>query len=381
MRVTIVLSTSSGGVGRHVRSVVDRLPELGVHPHVIAPAATGDKFGFSMPQHAETAGGSRLLDPRDAVFTPVEIYTRPRPRQDLSALIELRKLLAGADVVHAHGFRAAALTGLALGRRRPGRTPLVATWHNAVLGSMPRRALLSGLERLAARRADVTLGASSDLVGRALALGAEDARLAPVAAPALPPSEKGREQMRAELGVGDRPVVLAVGRLAPQKDYDTLLAAVARWGHRHPQPAVLVAGDGPEMDRLRRDAENARIDIRFLGRRDDIADLLAAADVYVITSRWEARALVVQEAMRAGVPVVATAVGGLPELVDDDGILVPAGSAAAVSDAVVTLLDDDDLRRELAQRGRERSAHWPDEDATAEQLAGIYAELARVQPV
>ncbi len=320
-----------------------------------------------------------VIDPREAVFTPVEIYTRPRPRQDLAALMQLRKLLVGADVVHAHGFRAAALTGLALGRRREGRTPLVATWHNAVLGSTSRRLLLTGLERLAARRADVTLGASSDLVGRAHALGAQDARLAPVAAPAMPPPEKGREQMRAELGVGDRPVVLAIGRLAPQKDYDTLLAAVARWGRRAPQPVVLVAGDGPELDRLRRDADNARIEVRFLGRREDVADLLAAADVYVITSQWEARALVVQEAMRAGVPVVASAVGGLPELVDDDGILVPAGNAAAVSDAVVALLDDAELRAELGERGRRRAEHWPDEDATAEQLAGIYADLAGVK--
>jgi glycosyltransferase involved in cell wall biosynthesis len=323
--------------------VVDRLPERGIDPYVIAPAATGENFGFAVTAAggigASTRGEGdrlRLVDDGAASgplvgFSAVEIFTRPRPRQDVRAVRELRKLLSDADVAHAHGFRAAALTGLALGRRRPGRTPLVATWHNAVLGSPPRRALLTGLERLAARRADITLGASSDLVERATQLGAADARLAPVAAPAMPPPARRRDEVRAELGAAERPVVLAVGRLAPQKDYGTLLAAVAHWGQRDPQPLVVVAGDGPELDRLRRDADNARIDVRFLGRRGDIADLLAAADVYVITSRWEARALVVQEAMRAGVPVVATAVGGLPELVGDDALLVPPGDPAAVA--------------------------------------------------
>jgi glycosyltransferase involved in cell wall biosynthesis len=393
IRVTIVLSTSSGGVGRHVRSVVDRFPALGIRPSVAAPAATGEYFGFIAARNGVGAAAGRAGgDPHDHLdagpslgdqivpggpvpFTVVDICTRPRPLQDLQAVRQLRGLIQHSDVIHAHGFRAAALTGLALGRRRPGRTPLLATWHNAVLGSSPRRFVLANLERLAARRADMTLGASLDLVERASTLGAPDARLAPVAAPAMAEPVRSRDTIRAELGVGNRPVILAVGRLAPQKDYDTLLAAAALWQRREPRPLVVVAGDGPEMPRLRRDAENARIDVLFLGRRDDIPDLLAAADTYVITSTWEARALVVQEAMRAGVPVVATAVGGLPELVGDDALLVPPGEPAAVAAAVTTLLDNPDRGRELAERGQRRAAHWPDEDATAAQLAAIYAEL------
>nr|WP_245951316.1 glycosyltransferase family 4 protein [Phytoactinopolyspora halophila] len=388
--MTVVLSTSSGGVGAHVRSVVDRLPALGVRPHVVAPAATGQSFGFAdMAARGESDGG--------VGFTPVEIFTRPRPRHDFEAIRQLRAVVRGVDdagdsgdggerpggvprpdVVHAHGFRAAALVGLALGRRRHGRTPLVATWHNALLGSAPRRAVLSGLERLAARRADVTLGASADLVQRARVLGAPDARLAPVAAPATGAPQRTRDEVRAELGAGDRPVVLAVGRLAPQKDYDTLLAAASHWALREPRPLLVIAGDGPDLGRLRRAAEDARVDVRFLGRRDDVADLLAAADVYAITSRWEARALVVQEAMLAGVPVVCTAVGGLPELVGDDAMLVPVGSPEAVAGAVEALLDDPARGRELAERGRQRARQWPDEDETARQLAEIYAELARI---
>lgn len=391
-----MLSTSSGGVGTHVRSVVDRLPELGVQPHVVAPAATGQNFGFipaasALTGEGASSGVAAVSAPAAPVdFTVVEICTRPRPRYDVAAVRKIRAILHGRrpddaalatgplppDVVHAHGFRAAALTGLALGRRREGRVPLVATWHNAVLGTTPRRAVLSGLERLAARRADVTLGASSDLVQRALDLGAPDARLAPVAAPALPPAQRGRDEVRAELGAGERPVILAVGRLAPQKDYDTLLAAAARWVYREPRPLVVIAGDGPELPRLRRAAEDARVDVLFLGRRDDVADLLTAADVYVITSRWEARALVVQEAARASVPVVATAVGGLPELMGNDAELVAPGDPAAVAEAVTGLLDEPARAAGLAARARSRAETWPDEDATAAHLAALYAELA-----
>lgn len=362
LRVAQVLATSTGGVGTHVRSLVDRLPALGIDVTVVAPAETGELFGF-------VAAGAR--------FSPVEISTVPRPRQDLAAVRLLREVLRQADVVHAHGFRAAASAGLALGRRRPGRLPLVATWHNAVLGGGPRRAVLTGLEALAARRADLTLGASTDLVDRARSLGAADSRVAPVAAPAMAPARRGRDEVRAELGAGERPLILAVGRLAPQKDYDTLLGAVAAWGRRDPQPLVVVAGDGPDQDRLQHLVDNQGLDVRFLGRRDDVPDLLAAADLYVITSRWEARALVVQEAMRAGVAVVATAVGGLPELVGDAAELVPAGDSAAVARAVVGLLDDDEKRGNLAKSATARAATFPDEDDTARQLAGIYRDLVR----
>ncbi|HSK26598.1 MAG TPA: glycosyltransferase family 4 protein [Jiangellales bacterium] len=361
MRVHLVLGTSTGGVGQHVRSLVDRLPGLGWDVTVVGPPATDDRFGFG-------AGG--------AAFTPLDIATAPRPAADLGAVRGLRILLRGADVVHAHGFRAAAFAGLALGRRRPGRTPLVATWHNAVLGSGARRRVLAGLERLAARRADVTLGASNDLVARAPALGTPDARPGPGAAAPLPPPRRSRAEVRAELGAGDRPLVLAVGRLAPQKDYGTLLDAARRWRTREPAPLVLVAGEGPLQADLQRRIGTERLPVRLLGRRSDVTDLLAAADVYVLTSHWEARALVLQEAARAGLPVVATAVGGVPELMGDTAVLVRPGDPAAVAGAVDRLLADEPLRTRLAAAASVRARGWPDEDDTARQVAAVYAGLA-----
>ncbi len=372
LHVLLVLGSSTGGVGTHVRSLAARLPAAcaadgGARVVVAGPDGTDERFGFSL------AG---------AGFVPVRIAAAPRPPADAAAVLRLRALARGADVVHAHGLRAAALTGLALGRRRAGRVPLVATWHNAVLATGVRGRLLARLAALAARRADVTLGASSDLVEQARELGSPDARLAPVAAPPVPATTRSRAQVRRTLGLADdQPLVLAVGRLAPQKDYPTLLAAAARLRALDARAVVAVAGDGPLHGALASQIAEQHLPVRLLGRRGDVADLLAAADLLVVSSTWEARALVVQEAVRAGTPVVATAVGGIPELVLDGARLVPAGDPAALAAAMTGLLADPAERAQLAARATAVAETWPDEDATAAQVAAVYAELCGVRRV
>lgn len=358
LRVAQVLGTSTGGIGRHVRALVPALLARGARVAVLGPAATDELFGFA-------AAGAR--------FAAVEIPAGPGPA-DARAVARLRRLLRGADMVHAHGLRAGLLAGLARGDAAPA---LVVTWHNRVLGGRARRAAYLLLERRVARRADVTLGASPDLVAHARALGAPDARFAPVAAPALPPPRRSAEQVRAELGAADRPLVLAVGRLHPQKGFDTLVTAATRWTRRSPPPLVAIAGDGPSRAVLDGMIAASRAPVRLLGRRDDVADLLAAAAVVVLPSVWEARPLVAQEALRAGRPLVATAVGGVPELVRDAAVLVPPADTDALSDAVTRLLDDPVAARALGDRGAARAAGWPDEEDTAEQVAAVYRELCR----
>ena len=237
-----------------------------------------------------------------------------------------------------------------------GGAPLVVSWHNAVAGRVG-----GVLERLVARRADVTLAASQDLADRARACGGRDVRLLPVAAPALTPSG-------VDPGLG-RPLVLAVGRLHPQKGYDVLLAARAGFGGA----GVAVAGDGPLEASLRAEAP----DVRWLGRRGDVADLLAAADVVVLPSRWEARSLTAQEAMRAGRPLVVTAVGGLPDLVGDCAVVVPPGDPQALAVAVRRLLDDPAEGVALGARARAVAGTWPDEAATRTLVEAVWAEVAR----
>ena len=387
LHAVLVLAGSSGGIGAHVRSLAQGLSAHGLEVTVCGPAETDALYGFS-----ET--GAR--------FHPVEITPTPGPRTDAAAVGELRRAFARATLVHAHGLRAALLSDLALRTARAG-TPLVVTSHHANLATGMERRLLRLMERRVARAADLVLGVSSDLVARARTLGAADARLSPVAAPPLPlpaPADR-REQVRAELlgekdgekvgekdgekageksakkgqrRDGERPIVLAVGRLIPQKNFHLLLDAASGWRGAG-EPLVLVAGDGPELESLQARVRTERLPVRMLGHRTDIPDLLAAADLVVISSRWEARSLVAQEALRAGVPLVATMVGGLPELVGDAAVLVPPGDRAALSDTVSTLLADPDRRAELAAAGPPQAATWPDEAATVAQVLSIYDEL------
>jgi glycosyltransferase involved in cell wall biosynthesis len=250
--------------------------------------------------------------------------------------------------VHAHGLRAGALA--------PTLRPLVVTWHNA----QPAESRLSRLlERHAARRADVTLTASEELARTAVAAGGKDVRLCPVAAPALVPT--GREP-----GLG-HPLVLAVGRLHPQKGYDVLIDALPLLG----DAIVAVAGDGPLQAELERRAPQ----VRWLGRREDVADLYAAADVVVLPSTWEARSLTAQEALRAGRPLVATDVGAIAALVGEGAVLVPPDDAVALGTAVRRLLDHPEEARAVAARGIAVAAGWPDEQDTVAQVAAVYAEL------
>ncbi|MYT24924.1 glycosyltransferase, partial [Streptomyces sp. SID7760] len=203
-------------------------------------------------------------------------------------------------------------------------------------------------------------------------------RLAPVAVPAGPAGpDAGADpgKVRAELGAVERPLLIAVGSLVEHRGYSVLLDAARAWRVLEPLPLVVIAGEGPQRAELARRIEAEGLPVRLLGRRPDAAQLLAAADVAVLPSRWEARSLLAQEALRAGVPLVATAVGGVPELIGDAGILVPYGDAAALSAAVTELLSDPPRRAALAAAGRAQAATWPTEDDTVAQILSVYDEL------
>jgi glycosyltransferase involved in cell wall biosynthesis len=306
------------------------------------------------------------------------------PAHDVRAVVQLRRATTATDLVHAHGLRAGlvAAASRSAGRRLSGAPGprLVLTLHNALPeGGGPRRALLHAAERAAVRAADLVLAASGDLADNARRLGARDVRVAPVSAPALPPVRRSRAEVRAELGLEEgRPLVVAVGRLHPQKGYDVLLDAAGRWAadpRLSPVPLVAVAGSGPLHEQLAARIRAERLPVTLLGRRDDVADLLTAADVCALPSRWEARSLTAQEALRCGTPLVATRTGGLPELLGDAAELVPVGDAAAFAEAVLQLLVDDGRAARLADAGRAQADGWPDEEGTALQLVAVYREL------
>ncbi|MGQ0464676.1 MAG: glycosyltransferase family 4 protein [Sporichthyaceae bacterium] len=358
-RVLLVLASSTGGVGRHVASVAAALAAAGVPVCVAGPAATAEQFGFA------------------GTFVPVEIADAPRPARDVAAVRALHRAVAefAPTVVHAHGLRAGGVAVLALPGRRP---PLLVSWHNAILATGVHRVLPTALEILVARGADLNLGASSDLVARAQRLGARRAMLAPVAAPPEPAEVPDRTAARAALGLDDRPFVVAVGRFAPQKDYPTLLTAAGLWRSLVPQPLVGVVGSGPLEGEIRARIAAEDLPVRLLGSSVEVTTVLAAADVAVITSHWEARSLFAQEALRAGVPLVSTAVGGIPELVGAAAVLVPRGDAVGLAHAVAGLLARPEHAARLAVAGRARAAQWPDEAAVQDQLLGLYRGLVSI---
>ena len=185
------------------------------------------------------------------------------------------------------------------------------TVHNAPPPGRAGRAVFGLLELICARRADAVLCASADLADRMRRRGAVGvAEFNVPALPAPPPSDEAVARARRDTGAAGRPVVLAAGRLAPQKGFDILLAAAAHWRDRDPAPRLAIAGSGPLAAELAAAAERYGTDLVLLGERDDVPALLAVADVVAVPSRWEARALIVQESLRAGVPVVASRTGG-----------------------------------------------------------------------
>ncbi|MFC7306996.1 glycosyltransferase family 4 protein [Streptomyces monticola] len=367
LRTVQVLGGGSAGSSAHVRSLAAGLVARGVRVLVCAPAELDRLYDF-------TGAGAQ--------FMPV-----PR-RSDPVSVAALRAACTDADLVHAHGLHAAIRSSLALGGRRTTpsgrRTPLVVTWHTRAHAEGARAHVLRLLERRVARASAVVLGTSSDLVDRARSRGARDARLAPVAfpvprPPAVPVHEEAdrvRHKARAELGAVERPLLLAVGALERHRGYSTLLDATRAWRGLDPVPLLVIAGEGPERGVLQRRIDAEGLPVRLLGRRDDVPELLAAADVALLASRWESRSVLAHEALHAGVPLVATAVGGVPELVGDAAELVPYGDAEALATAVTELLADPARREQLKVKGLAQAATWPKEDETVAQILSVYDELA-----
>ncbi|MEV6152205.1 glycosyltransferase family 4 protein [Nonomuraea sp. NPDC052129] len=356
MRVAFVLGTTSGGTGRHVRMLVEGLIRRGHRVVVVGPASVEEQFSFG-------EAGAR--------FVEAPMSDRPHPVNDLRAVLAIRRVTKDADVVHAHGLRAGALAGLGLW----GRVPLVVTLHNALTAGGLIGVVYGGLERVVARRADQVLVVSPDLGERMRALGARKVGPAVVPAPVPRAARRSPQEVRAELGAGRRPIVLTVARLAQQKGLETLLdTARGPWAGKGETPLFAVAGDGPLLGELRRRIEAEALPVMLLGNRDDVPDLLAAATVVVWASRWEGQPLSVSEALMVGRPVIATAVGGVPDLLAGAGILVPYGDVAALRGAVQDVVGDGAEAARLAGAAARRGAELPDADEAVESVLNVYRQ-------
>lgn len=191
---------------------------------------------------------------------------------------------------------------------------------------------------------------------------------------------RGREAVRRELALPeDAFVILMVGVIRAVKRHEVALRAVQSLARRIENARLVIAGDGPmsgDMQRLARELGIAG-GVSFLGHRDDVADLMGAADCLLLTSRSEGVPQAVTQALGLGLPVVATAVGGVPELVghESGGLLVPPEDPEAAAAAIERLARDPELARKLARRGREHVLARYSLEAMLERTEREYAAL------
>jgi glycosyltransferase involved in cell wall biosynthesis len=284
------------------------------------------------------------------------------------------------DIVHAHMFRAEVVgTRAAVAA---GTAVIVATVHSSRVRSAQDVGLLSSLTP----SMDRLIVPSAAIERKVRAEGRDGARFAVVpngidlsrfSGPVRPCA------LRSEHGIPrDAPLLGVVARLEPEKGHRVLVDAMPAILEAVPDAWLAVVGDGSEADALRSLAASLGVAGRvvFTGRRDDISAITADLTLAVLPSLREAQGISLLEAMARRVPVVASDVGGIPEVVTDavDGRLVPPGDSAALAGAVVALLRDPDLRRRLGEAGRRTVADRFSIDAHVRRIEEIYAEeLAR----
>jgi glycosyltransferase involved in cell wall biosynthesis len=277
-----------------------------------------------------------------------------------AVLGELTGLLRrwSADVLCCHGYKADLLGWCAA--RRAG-IPVVAVSHGWTAATLKVR-LNELLDRWVLRWMDGTV-----CVSEAQALKVRRAGVPPdrtvvirnaIQSAATTVSDTGAQRLADLFAVAPRRFVLAAGRLSPEKGFDQLIEAASIVVAAEPAVGFVLFGDGPECEPLSRQIFERRLQrhVVLAGFRRDWQRFLPQADLFALASHTEGLPVVVLEALAAGAPVVATAVGGTPEVVTDGatGYLVPAREPAALAGRILDLLRDDARRREMGNAGRQR---------------------------
>jgi glycosyltransferase involved in cell wall biosynthesis len=302
-----------------------------------------------------------------------------RSRINLAAWRPLYNLLRRerVDVVHAHKF-GANVWGVVMGRL--ARVPVVITHeHGWAFEGEPLKRFLD--RELIARGSSTFIAVSREDQRRMKdveGIDPSDTTFVPNGITPLP-APSGHD-VRAELGIpAEAPLVGTIGFLRYPKAIDNLVRAAAPLRDAVPGVRVLIAGEGPDRPAIEQlmDELDLHGTVMLLGLRSDVPDILAALDVAVIPSDSEGSPLSVMEYMDAGLPVVGTRVGGIPDLIDDGvhGLLVPRRDPEALASAMATLLNDRSRAAEMGERGRERRAREFDLDVMVKHLEHLYLDL------
>ncbi|MBI2392727.1 MAG: glycosyltransferase [Deltaproteobacteria bacterium] len=314
-----------------------------------------------------------LLEEFRAVGAAAQLVEKA-PRLDPTVVLRLAWALRreGVDVLHTHNPQPLAYGAVAA---RLARAALVHTKH----GANPDRGRRLWLRRAGGHLADAYV-AVSDATARVARENAEcpEARLRTIPngidLTAFGPDPSARRAARAELGVpAEATVVGTVGRVSPEKDHALLVRAMGPL--LGPGVRLVIVGDGAELPNVRALAARSPF-VVLTGARRDVPRLLAAMDLFALSSRTEGLPLGLVEAMATALPIVATAVGGVPEVLGGAGRLVDRGDERALRDAIAALLEDGVAARELGERARVRARAF-DAEAMVDAYLALYREVAR----
>ncbi|MBI4229550.1 MAG: glycosyltransferase family 4 protein [Planctomycetes bacterium] len=392
---------TGGGVRRiRVAKVITRLVRGGAQGSLLRLAAALDKGAFEVHclSGPETGSEGDYRSLAASLGIPVlgipHLVRDADPARDLLALGEIVAALARGryHVVHTYTSKAGIL-----GRAAARLCGVPAVVHSpqghvfASGGSIPGvsdrpllRRVFYAVERVSTAWTDRILALTAPDAAEQIAL-----RLAPAGKVDVIPNPVPDEfflpmdarAARSALGADGAPLLGIVGRLAAEKGHRFLFGAVRRLARDLPGTRLAVVGDGPMRFELEASVREAGLDGRvvFAGLRDDVHRILSGLDVFVLASSYEGQGVVLLEAMAAGVPVVATRVGGVPGVVRDgtDGLLVPYGDEEALAGALRRVWSDRALRERLVESGRERARAFAAGRIAAD-LGNLYRRVLKI---
>ena len=373
LRGDVVAPAARGGGPLRLLMVVDSLDVGGAERHVVDLVLALQREGHAVTVACSVSGS--LAESLEAARIPVRplVGWIVKRRVSLPYALGLRKLLRENrfDLVHAHVYASAAASALATVGTG---TPLVVTEHTEALWQGTNGRLFSfWMYHRVARVIAVSAAIRRRLIERD---GVPPAKIT-VVPNSVPPVWGLRGDalpLPAELGEG--PVVGVVARLQPEKGVTNFVTAAARVAKEFSAARFVVVGDGPLREELFALAEDLGVRERFLflGFRPDAQALIKLMDVVAVPSVSEGTPLVVLEAMAAGVPVVASEVGGIPDQIrhGHEGILVPPADSRALGDALLDLLRDPERARRMGEAGRLRAGTEFGHENMVRRVEGIY---------